>query len=222
MNSHPSKKQLRLDFIARIENIPFLDMIEKSGSLASCFQNDLVQGVDFTRFEGRHVVSFYPFGSEPQLNIESESRDEPYEVAYVKIIDWKSRLMVAADARRDQPGQWEEIEIAPDRKIFQPGSNQQALVSEKICMILVPGLGFSESGVRLGRGAGFYDRFLKLHPHALRVGVAFHEQLAAELPSDPWDEKIDVILTDRGICGVNSMNLLGEWKSQGKIKSRSP
>ncbi len=221
MNAHPSKKDLRQKLIDKIEAIPFTDLISKSGNLSARFQAELVQRTSFLQFSGNYVVSFYPFGSEPQLNIEEEGQKEPYRVSYVRIQDWKSRKMDAAEARRDQPGQWEEIELSPDRKIYQPGPNQNAISSEKICMILVPGLGFSKEGCRLGRGAGFYDRFLKRHPLALRVGIAFEEQVVDELPTDDWDEKIDVILTDQRIYEVNSMNLLGRWKSQGKVEQRS-
>lgn len=221
MSSIPSKKFLREKLIETIEKISFIDLITKSGNLSSRFYSEIIHGTDFSVFSGNFIVSFYPFGSEPQLNIEVESQNEPYQVSYVRISDWKNRKMVAAKARRDQPGQWEELELSPDRKIFQPSPHQQILSSDQICMILVPGVGFSKDGHRLGRGAGFYDRFLKLHPHALRVGIAFEEQVLEVLPSDSWDEKIDVILTEERIYGVNSMKVLGEWKSQGKIENRS-
>ena len=222
MTSHPAKKNLRNELIQKIESTPFFDLIEKSGNLSKQFHEKIIQGADFDSFSGNAIISFHPFGGEPQINIESETRDEPYRVGYVRISDWKNREMIPAQARRDQPGQWEEIELGLERKIHQPSASTQLFLRDEICMILVPGVGFSKKGERLGRGAGFYDRFLNRYPDALRVGIAFEYQLTESLPVDPWDEKIDVILTDVGIYGPLATKYLGEWKSQGKIRTRSP
>ena len=63
-------------------------------------------------------------------------------------------------------------------------------------IIFIPGLAFTAEGVRLGRGRGFYDRLLAALPaDILRVGVCFAEQLMAELPSEPHDEEVDVVLS---------------------------
>lgn len=71
---------------------------------------------------------------------------------------------------------------------------------------LVPGLGFDRSGGRLGRGRGYYDRFLaetdtKRKAHGLRpllkIGIGFHEQVVEELPCEMHDVKLDAVLTDR-------------------------
>jgi 5-formyltetrahydrofolate cyclo-ligase len=63
-------------------------------------------------------------------------------------------------------------------------------------IIFVPGLAFTADGRRLGRGRGFYDRLLSTLPESvLRGGVCFAEQLMAELPSEPHDEEVDVVLS---------------------------
>ena len=63
-------------------------------------------------------------------------------------------------------------------------------------IIFVPGMAFTSEGLRLGRGRGFYDRLLaELPEEILRVGVCFAEQIVAELPSEPHDEEVDVVLS---------------------------
>jgi 5-formyltetrahydrofolate cyclo-ligase len=63
-------------------------------------------------------------------------------------------------------------------------------------IIFVPGLAFTTEGLRLGRGRGFYDRLLAALPaDILRVGVCFTGQIVAELPSEPHDEEVDVVLS---------------------------
>lgn len=63
-------------------------------------------------------------------------------------------------------------------------------------LIVVPGLGFDRSGGRLGRGAGYFDRFLRRQKRAKKVGIAFREQIVRKIPQSPKDIKMD-----RVICG---------------------
>lgn len=215
------KKNLRAELQLKLDQLSFGDLVVKSNNLVESFQSNFVHLANFSAFSAKNIVSFYPFGNEPQINIESEARNEPYQVAYVRITSWEQRLMVAAQARRDQPGEWEEFEVSSTSKIFQPTANRPILRADEVAAILVPALGFSTKGDRLGRGAGFYDRFLKNFPEALRVGIAFEDQIMDRVPTDLWDEGVDVILTDRGIREVIETKLLGQWKSQGKVKGRS-
>jgi 5-formyltetrahydrofolate cyclo-ligase len=69
----------------------------------------------------------------------------------------------------------------------------------EIDLLLVPGLAFTERGARLGRGGGYYDSLIaSLDPHTTTVGVAFSEQLANEVPLQPHDQFVSLVLTDRG------------------------
>jgi len=63
-------------------------------------------------------------------------------------------------------------------------------------LIFVPGLAFTNEGLRLGRGRGFYDRLLaSLPPDILRVGVCFRDQIMADIPQEPHDEQVDIVLS---------------------------
>ncbi len=209
------KAVVRARFKEKLDQIDFFSLIEKSARLSTQFFSFSSQ--NSSSFQNRFVVSFYPFENEPQLNIEKEGGGEPYRVSYIRIEDWNKRLMDAHEARRELPGQWEEFEIAGGTRIFQPLSSQPKCKPTEIAAILVPGIAFTTSGARLGRGAGFYDRYLKAHPEALRIGVALEEQIAQTLPEDSWDEKLDVILTDQSLY---TMKTYGEWKKHGKLLVR--
>lgn len=65
-------------------------------------------------------------------------------------------------------------------------------------LIVVPGMAFDNEGHRLGRGRGYYDRFLAQHPHAYTIGLCFDFQLVPEVPSEPHDRPIDEILSYGG------------------------
>ena len=64
---------------------------------------------------------------------------------------------------------------------------------------LVPGLAFTESGVRLGRGAGYYDRLFRQFPQGKRIGIAWEMQLLPEIPQMSWDVSMDYIVTESRI-----------------------
>ena len=63
-------------------------------------------------------------------------------------------------------------------------------------VFLVPGVAFDPRGVRLGRGAGCYDRALARHPTALRVGLAYEMQVVPSLPEATWDVPMDAVVTE--------------------------
>ena len=58
---------------------------------------------------------------------------------------------------------------------------------EHFDFILVPGVGFSPSGYRLGRGKGYYDKFLSKYSNLFTVGVCFREQFYLDIPTEPHD-----------------------------------
>jgi len=66
-----------------------------------------------------------------------------------------------------------------------------------IDIILVPGVAFDTQGHRLGRGKGYYDRFLHNIRHNSRpqlVGVCFDFQKVAEVPVEPYDIPMDIVV----------------------------
>lgn len=66
--------------------------------------------------------------------------------------------------------------------------------SSEIDMIVVPGVAFDRSGFRLGRGKGFYDRYLK-RCHGVKVGVCLSHQLVDSVPTEPHDHRLDLVIT---------------------------
>jgi 5-formyltetrahydrofolate cyclo-ligase len=81
--------------------------------------------------------------------------------------------------------------------IPEPRDGQPLSRSESAVLFLVPGLAFDHEGRRLGRGGGHYDRTLALYAYGLRAGLAAEIQLSPGLPCDPWDQPVDVVVTER-------------------------
>lgn len=61
-------------------------------------------------------------------------------------------------------------------------------------VILVPGMAFDAKGHRLGRGKGYYDRFLKRSNSVRTIGVCFDFQKVAEVPTEKHDLSVDEII----------------------------
>ncbi len=84
--------------------------------------------------------------------------------------------------------------------ILEPQKEEPLCPPEEIGVFFIPGLAFDRQGNRLGRGAGYYDRYLATINHrAVRAGLAFQLQIAEEaLPVTATDMKIDTLLTEEG------------------------
>lgn len=63
-------------------------------------------------------------------------------------------------------------------------------------LIIVPAVAYDRKGNRLGRGKGFYDRLLK-STKATKVGVGYEFQMLDELPVEPHDVKMDIVITQQ-------------------------
>src|SRR5262249_15546451 len=81
--------------------------------------------------------------------------------------------------------------------ISEPSSVLPAEPPGSFDLIVVPGVAFSPTGERIGRGAGYYDRALKNTENTLKVALAFDFQVLDRLPQHSEDQKVDWVLTER-------------------------
>jgi len=69
---------------------------------------------------------------------------------------------------------------------------------DSIDLIITPGVAFDLRCARLGRGGGFYDRFLaKAQRHSTAIGICFDFQLVEEIPTEANDVPVHAVVTDR-------------------------
>lgn len=69
-------------------------------------------------------------------------------------------------------------------------------------VLIVPMLAFDARGYRLGYGGGFYDRTLeqlRAQGPVLAVGFAFAAQEVAKVPTDAFDQRLDAVVTEKGV-----------------------
>ena len=85
--------------------------------------------------------------------------------------------------------------------ILEP-SAEASPAGNEFDLILIPGLAFDRHGGRLGRGKGFYDRFLAA-ARGTRAGVCFDDQIVGKVPTGPHDLRVDFVVTPSAVfrCG---------------------
>ena len=87
--------------------------------------------------------------------------------------------------------------------IMEPKSSCIEVSSQDMDLILVPGVGFDRQGQRLGRGLGLYDRYLSTLPSKVcRIGLYFSFQEIHKIYTEPHDQRLDLIITEKELIRV--------------------
>jgi 5-formyltetrahydrofolate cyclo-ligase len=139
------------------------------------------------------VMLYHPFDNEVYLDTlieECLATGKTVLLPRCKPIDRTMEACTITNITTDLiPGTYEVME--PHRGI--PASKELELID--ICV--VPGVAFDRQGNRMGRGAGYYDRFLaRLGPRTLKIAVAFTQQIIESVPHTDHDIKMDMIITE--------------------------
>jgi 5-formyltetrahydrofolate cyclo-ligase len=89
-------------------------------------------------------------------------------------------------------------ELAPSRfGLREPTADAPAVGVTDIAAFAVPGLAFDREGGRIGWGRGHYDAtFAAASPSALRVGLAYECQMVEQVPREPHDVALHIIITE--------------------------
>lgn len=95
--------------------------------------------------------------------------------------------------------------VASSWGINEPeGSAEDQVTTNDITGCLVPGIAFDDKGTRLGRGGGYYDRFLQ-NFKGLKLGVTFNQGLTSEtLPRRSHDQQMNIVVSPKMWIDVNA------------------
>lgn len=100
-------------------------------------------------------------------------------------------------ARFADPFEESDLEVGPFG-LLQPQSEASVLEPQ---VLLVPLVGFTAEGARLGQGGGHYDRWLAAHPETIAIGLAWDCQLVEKLPVKPHDRPLTAVVTPTRLYG---------------------
>lgn len=121
----------------------------------------------------------------------------------------RQTLMFVSYPRVDDDGVMRFYSLGPSREFVQDQFGVETVAQDgwlhDPCIILVPMLAFDRTGTRLGQGGGHYDRALAAAEQSmqrqgcrlLKVGIAWSIQEMVDLPREPWDVALDVVLTEK-------------------------
>lgn len=93
--------------------------------------------------------------------------------------------------------------VRSDFGMSEPPPSATMIDPVLIDAVLVPGLIFDYEGFRLGYGGGYYDEFLPFCRRALRVGLAFEEQLVDTVQPRSWDKPLHYVVTEQRVINTD-------------------
>jgi len=129
----------------------------------------------------------------------------PSEIDILPLFAGHSMIVPYCDAEEIIPVRiqsLDELEPAGTMKILEPKLTvrqdvSRLIVPEQIGVVLVPGLAFDRFGNRLGRGRGYYDRFLRRLPdNVLTIGLVLDGMLHEQIPHDDNDCPVKMVITE--------------------------
>ena len=133
----------------------------------------------------QNIACYFPIGSEVDThNIMLDMLEQDKNLLLPRIVNNNLEFCIVPNLEKLEKGSFE---------IMEPKDSCKK--AERIDCILVPTIAVSKSGVRLGYGNGYYDRFLSL-TDAVKISLTYSKQIVKSIPSDSHDIKIDWIVTE--------------------------
>ena len=133
----------------------------------------------------QNIACYFPIGSEIDThNIMLDMLEQDKNLLLPRIVNNNLEFCIVPNLEKLEKGSFE---------IMEPRDSCKK--AEKINCVLIPTVGVSKSGVRLGYGKGYYDRFLS-STDAVKISLTYSKQIVKSIPSDSHDIKIDWIVTE--------------------------
>ena len=173
-----------------------MDLIEEKKRLRGSLSDSRQASVRLSSFlelldlSAKPIGLYKPLKDEIQIDISTVLKP-----AWPRIVDQNLMLFSSSsEFRKSKLGFMEPHKVCEVSK-------------EDLEVIFVPGLAFDYKGARLGRGRGFYDRYLSDY-EGIKVGVCHWTRfLNKPIPVDGHDISMDWVLTDRHVFKVNSAQI---------------
>jgi len=133
----------------------------------------------------QNIACYFPIGSEVNthdimLNMLKQGKN----LLLPRVVDNNIQFYIVSNLEKLERGSFE---------IMEPKDSCEKV--KKIDCVLIPTVGVSKLGVRLGYGHGYYDRFLS-STDAVKISLTYSKQIVKSIPSDSHDIKIDWIVTE--------------------------
>ena len=179
MEDSPERKSLRSFLLEKRDNTSFDFM-----KIASEKIQKRLKKINAFR-DAQKIGVYYPIGSEILTqDIIQELFSNGKDVFLPKVIGKNMEFRKITDFSSLEKGSFDIMEPKDDCEI-----------DNDLDVVLVPTVGISPSGVRLGYGHGFYDRFLAEHK-SVTISLTMEKQIIKKIPKSEHDIMIDWIITE--------------------------
>ncbi|MFM2171416.1 MAG: hypothetical protein RI957_1645 [Verrucomicrobiota bacterium] len=145
--------------------------------------------------EWKCVATFFPLSGEPDLTILHQLLPDRLWV-YPRVDALEMTFHPISDPAEDLAiGRW---------NLHEPKAASRLVQREEIDVMLCPGVAFDVMGRRLGKGKGFYDRYLSgaCGSRPYRIGVTFASYLFDNIPAEQHDVLMNCIITEQGPISI--------------------
>ena len=196
-----TKNSVRQNILSRLKRLRELTGFEKQNlSLNQRMQCEL-------RSRRGIWAAYMPLISEPNLSETYKIFAEQIQFAFPRVVGDEIQFFLSARDAKFQKGQ---------HGIVEPSQHHALRVmASDLTGVIVPGVAFDSRGARLGRGKGYYDRFLK-KCSVEKIGVCFQAQLLNEkLKTQTHDERIDRLVTENFSLDFSHLKNTAKNLSQG-------
>ncbi|MEM9445367.1 MAG: 5-formyltetrahydrofolate cyclo-ligase [Verrucomicrobiota bacterium] len=181
-----AKTELRVKLKSQLSNIPKENKAALSGSILNHFITSKLWA------QTSHIMIFAPLPSEPDLLHLLPLAYQTGKTIYLPRVDGNHlksyKISDASELKNSTLGVRE-----PDPALHEE------LNPLAIDIVITPGLAFDHSGMRLGKGAGYYDRFFSESRHPLKIGCFYECQLVESVPAEKHDVAMDYLLSEKGL-----------------------
>ena len=181
------KKLLRKEMRARRKSLPEFERQTLSNEIIKKF---LAQDV----YKNSQIVMAYvSMPEEVQLQkIFTDAFNDKKILAVPLIIG-------AGEMQAVQVESFDALEVGEFGILTVRKDSRKIISPEKINCVIVPGAAFDLNLNRLGLGGGFYDKFLPRAVNAKKIALAYEFQIVENVPTEPHDFKVDMIITEKRI-----------------------
>jgi len=189
-----AKREIRERVLERVRAMDASARSRESGRICAA----LLELLDTAWTEGA-VMVFLAADGEPDLGAVASGLRLQGRVVCAPRVGWEDRSMTPR-ALTGAPG---EIEIRR-HGVPEPTASCAEVALDSIGVVITPGVAFDRGFARLGRGAGFYDRFLAAWRRSragrnVACGVGFTCQLVHLVPTEAHDALLDALVTPVGV-----------------------
>jgi 5-formyltetrahydrofolate cyclo-ligase len=181
------KEKVRKELIKLRKNLSKEDLFEKSNKI----KNRLFKMNEFVQSSA--ILFYVSYDNEVYTHEIIKESIANKKIVVVPVTDKKNKILILSKLES-----WDDLSLG-EYNILEPRKEKIKEISiDKINLIIVPGVGFDESGHRIGHGKGYYDNLLK-NTKSKTIGLAFEFQVIKNIPFEKHDIPIDKIVTEERI-----------------------